>query len=111
MVGGRARDYEEARERIDRAVRPYVKVRIWKPEDLSLEDLEALRDDEDFSRHVSRLARLYLREKRGGGRRTLIIALVEVGGIDPAELEGILDDPRFGDGLSRLIREWAGSLE
>ena len=108
MAGGRTREYEEARERIDRAIRPYVKVRVWKPEEFSLEELEAIKKDERFLRKVSRLARLYMEGERRG--ETVIVALTGVGEgeLSERDLEALLDDVEFREELTDLIRERAG---
>ncbi len=56
--------FESIKEEVEKAVKPFVKVKLYKPEGHNMKELEDLQQDEEFNERLERLVRLYLDEKK-----------------------------------------------
>lgn len=60
------RDYREIKEGFEKAMRPFIKIKIYKPIDVKVEDFKALETDPEFVGAVEKLTSRYVKDKRTG---------------------------------------------
>jgi len=57
-------DYAKIRDQVEYAVKPFIKVKVYKPEGIEEEEFRALEGDEEFEKEVEKLASEYIRSRR-----------------------------------------------
>ena len=57
-------EYDKIKDQVEYAVKPFIKVKVYKPEGIEEEEFRALEADEEFEKEVERLALKYIRSRR-----------------------------------------------
>jgi len=94
--------FESIKEEVEKAVKPFVKVKLYKPEGHEMKELEDLQQDEEFNERLERLVRLYLDEKKE--EIFLMIIPVSSGVLPKDRLKELEMDKTFIAELEGFIR-------
>jgi len=94
--------FESIKEEVEKAVKPFVKVKLYKPEGHEMKELEDLQHDEEFNERLERLVRLYLDEKKE--EIFLMIIPVSSGVLPKDRLKELEMDKTFIAKLEEFIR-------
>ncbi len=94
--------FESIKEEVEKAVKPFVKVKLYKPEGHEMRELEDLQQDEEFNERLERLVRLYLDERKG--EVFLMVVPVSSGVLPKDKLRELEGDKTFIAELEEFIR-------
>ena len=105
-MGKKLDRFETLRDEVEKALRPFVKLKIYRPEGATPEEHESLKEDEEFKERVGRLTDLYIRGKKEGF--SVMIVPVKV----PLDVTRVLEeDESFLEMLNDLAKGMAGKNE
>ncbi len=98
--------FETLRDEMERVIKPFVKLKIYKPEGVNPQDHARLPGDPDFRKRLERLVSLYIRGKKEGFFAAILPIKL------PSEVASRLEeDESFIKEVNRLAKEVAGRDE
>ncbi len=98
--------FETLKDEMEKVIRPFVRLKIYKPEGVSLKDHAKLPDDPDFRERLEKLVFLYIKSKEEGS-----FVLVLPVKLSPDNVRKLEDNKGFIGKVNELAEEMAGKDE
>ncbi len=98
--------FETLKDEMEKVIKPFVKLKVYKPEGVSLQDHAKLPDDPDFRERLEKLVSLYIR----GKKEESFVMMLPVR-LSPDDVRKLEDNESFIDKVSELAEEMADKDE
>ncbi len=98
--------FEALKDEMERVIKPFVKLKIYKPEGVSPQDHAKLPSDPDFRERLEKLVSLYIKSRKEG----FFILILPVK-LSPDGARKLEDNKGFIERVNKLAKEMAGKDE